>query len=49
MSEWINKYLVDTPPAPTFSSQTNNTIKIVINWINPTRFQLGFMDVLVLK
>jgi len=46
---WINKHLVDTPPVPTLIGSIVDSSKILINWSNPTQFQIGFSDISVPK
>ena len=41
---WIRKYLVDTPPAPTFGSSGSDTSKISVAWTVPTQIELAFTN-----
>ena len=46
---WLNKYLVDTPPAPTNNGSLVDSSKIKLNWKNPTQFELGVLNTSVPK
>jgi hypothetical protein len=44
---WLKTNLIDTPPAPTLVTVSNDTSTIFINWNNPIRVELGFTDLTV--
>lgn len=44
---WLKEKLIDTPPAPSLVSVSNDTSTIFINWQNPERVELGFTDLTV--
>ena len=46
---WINRYLVDTPPAPTLALELTDFDKIQIRWKNPEQIKIGFMNIEVPK